>query len=117
MQDKLLGWLEDIRLAADNVIRFAGEHDLLAYLGDDLRRSAIERQLITLGEAMAQFAKDFPAEAATIHEWREAISFRNILVHRYRTLDHVLIYGIIRKKLPALRDQVAAMIADLENPQ
>lgn len=115
MQDKLLGWLEDVRLAADNVIRFAGDLDLPTYLGDDLRRSAIERQPITLGEAMTQFAKDFPAEASSIHEWREAISFRNILVHRYRTLDHVLIYRIIRTKLPALRDQVAAKIAKLEN--
>jgi uncharacterized protein with HEPN domain len=117
MQDKLLGWLEDIRLAADSVIRFVGDLDLPTYLGDDLRRSAIERQLITLGVAMVQFAKDFPAEAATINEWREAISFRNILVHRYRTLDHVLIYRIIRTKLPALRDQVAAKIAKLENLQ
>ena len=116
MQIKLLGWLEDIRLAAADVLRIADGLDQGAYIANDTKRLAIERLLITLGEAMAQFAKDFPAEAATIHEWREAINFRNILVHRYRTLDHVLIYSIIRTKLPGLRDQVAAMIADFEKP-
>ncbi len=117
MQVRMLGWLEDIRLAADDVVRIAAGLDLDGYMANDEKRLAIERQLITLGEAMAQFAKEFPAEAATTHEWREAISFRNILVHRYRTLDHVLIYGIIRTKLPALRDQVAATIAKLEKSE
>lgn len=97
MQVKLLGWLEDIRLAAGDVIRIADGLDQGAYIANDTKRLAIERLLITLGEAMAQLAKDFPAEAETIHEWREAINFRNILVHRYRTLDHVLIYSIIRE--------------------
>lgn len=113
-QIRLLGWLEDIRLAADDVVRYAEGQDQRSYLADDMRRAAIERQLITLGEAMTQLAKEFPNEAAKVDEWREVISFRNILVHRYRTLDHALIYSIIQEKLPQPRNRAAALIAEFE---
>lgn len=114
MQVRLLGWLEDIRLAADDVIRISAALDLDAYIASEMERLAVERLLITLGEAMSQLAKEFPQQTSGIGEWREVINFRNILVHRYRTLDHVLIHGIIRNKLPSLRDQVARMIAEID---
>lgn len=117
MQDRVLGWLEDIRLAADDVLRFSSGLDLKAYLADELKRMAIERQLITMGEAMVQLANEFPEVSARVAEFRQVISFRNILVHRYRTLDHHMTYGIIREKLPGFRDKVASLIDEIENAE
>lgn len=114
MRDRVLGWLEDIRLASDDVLRFSSGLDLKSYLADELKRMAIERQLITMGEAMVQLANEFPDVADRVAEFRQVISFRNILIHRYRTLDHVMIFDIIREKLPGFRDQVSALIAEIE---
>jgi uncharacterized protein with HEPN domain len=115
MQDRVLGWLEDIRPAAEDVLRFSSGLDEKAYLADELKRMAIERQLITMGEAMVQLANEFPEVAERVAEFRQVISFRNILVHRYRTLDHAMIYGVSRDKLPGFRDKVASLIDEIES--
>lgn len=115
MQHKIAAYLEDIRLAADDAMQFAEGVDEREYLANDLVRSAVERQLTIAGEALSQLAKHAPEVAEQIPEWRQIISFRNILIHGYRVLDHALIYRIIRNKLPTLRVAVAKLIHDIEN--
>lgn len=66
MKDRVLGWLEDIRLAADDVIRLTGGRDPQAYLADIDKRLAIERQLITLGEAMVQLGNGRRSRSVTL---------------------------------------------------
>jgi uncharacterized protein with HEPN domain len=116
MQIEELAYLEDIRLAALDVIAFAAEIDAEAYFSDKLRKSAIERRLISIGEALSQLAKEFPETAQKIPDWRSIISLRNIIVHGYRVVDDDRVFIIVKDKVPPLLDCVAELILSSERP-
>jgi uncharacterized protein with HEPN domain len=46
-------------------------------------RSAVERQLAKIGEALSQFASVDRGLAARIPESRKVVAFRNLLIHGY----------------------------------
>lgn len=114
MRHDALAYLEDIRIAADDAIRFSAGVDEETYLRNDMVRAAVERVLMIAGEAMNELAKKFPETAARIPDWRGVIGFGHVLVHGYRKRDDKKIYAILQTRLPALRDRVAFMIDELE---
>ena len=59
-------YLHDIQLAADRIGRFCGGKTFAQYLGDEILRSAVERQLGIIGEALSRLAKEDPDVAAAI---------------------------------------------------
>ena len=59
-------YLHDIQLAADRIGRFCGGRTFAQCLGDEILRSAVERQLGIIGEALSRLAKEDPDAAAAI---------------------------------------------------
>ena len=52
MQPEVLKYLYDIREAGELIARFVGNRTLDDYMGDPMLRSAVERQLINVGEGL-----------------------------------------------------------------
>ncbi|NLV26904.1 MAG: DUF86 domain-containing protein [Methanomicrobiales archaeon] len=65
-----------------------------------MRKSAVERQFILIGEALNQMLIHFPQEKEHYPYAPRIIAFRNRLTHAYRTLSDDIIWGIIKKSLP-----------------
>ena len=95
-------YLFDIQQAVDRITRFCEGKKFEDYRGDDLLRSAVERQFEIMGEALSQLAKDDPAVAEQITDYRKIIAFRNILIHAYATVDDRIVWGVVEGDLPAL---------------
>jgi len=74
-------------------------------------RAAVEREFEIIGEALARLAKQDEGLASRIGEHRRIIAFRNILIHGYADVDDRLVWDIVETKLPALRREVAALLA------
>ena len=67
------------------------------------------RNLEVIGEA----AKTVPEAIRLQHpevDWKKIIGLRNILIHQYFGVDAELIWDIIQNKLPALEEQIRAMM-------
>lgn len=75
-------------MAAEAAQRFARDRTFEDFAADDLLRSAIERQLQIIGEALSQLSRVEPVTAERIPRLRQIIAFRNILVHGYASIDH-----------------------------
>jgi uncharacterized protein with HEPN domain len=73
-------------------------------------RSAVERQLETVGEALAQLARIDSATASQISEYQRIIAFRNILIHAYAEIDHRIVWNVLKLKLPVVRRQAKALL-------
>jgi uncharacterized protein with HEPN domain len=84
-----------------------------AYSESEVVRSAVERKFEIIGEALAQLAKREPKIANRIPNFREIISFRNILIHGYAAIDDDRVYRITQGSLRRLRDAVVAIQAEL----
>lgn len=80
------------------------------YKKDRVFRSAIERELQIIGEAMLQLKTTSPVTAAGFTEHERIIGFRHVLVHGYHELDPDIVWSVIKDKLPILRAELEAVL-------
>ncbi len=99
-------YLWDILEAAALLDEFIGDKTLEEYVEDTFLRSAVERQLQIVGEALAQLSRRDPDTAKLIPELPRVVALRTILVHRYADIDNELVWGILKTSLPILRDRL-----------
>ena len=111
MRLKSKKYLYDVARAAGLALEFVRGKSFGEYAADALLRSAVERQLEIVGEALAQLAKSDPGTAAQISEHRRIIAFRNILIHGYADIDHRIVWGVLEGKLPAARREAERLLA------
>ncbi len=102
--------LWDALQAAEKFGRFCDGHDFDDYRADEMLRSAIERQFEILGEALGQPRKVDPTLAAGIPDLHRAVALRNVLIHAYAEVDDAIVWGVVEKQLPALREQLRQLL-------
>lgn len=103
-------YLWDARRAAERVARFTAGRGFDEYLADELLRSAVERQLGIVGEALAALRRVDPALAAAVPELPRIVAFRNILVHGYASVDDRLVWGVVERDLAGLRRNLERLL-------
>jgi uncharacterized protein with HEPN domain len=103
-------YLWDARDSADAIAEFVTGRTLNDYLADRLLRSAVERQFEIVGEALRQLEKTAPSLARQIPDLAHAITFRNILIHGYTTIDDRTVWRTIKESLPGLRKSLSALL-------
>jgi uncharacterized protein with HEPN domain len=108
--------LEHARHAARLIEEYVTGQSLADYGANSMLHSAVERQFMTIGEALSRLEKLDAALAARITNYRQIIGFRNVLVHGYDAIDDHIVWRVIEKDLPALRRQIEDLLADAGPP-
>ena len=96
---------------AERVARFTLGKSFADYQADEFLRSAVERQLEIIGEALNQLRRIDTLTAAAIPELSRIVGFRNVLVHGYATVDNRIVWGIIEVNLGPLRKSLESVLA------
>ena len=112
MQLETLGILLDVRDAARFVVTVVANTSEEAFLSDRLRRDAIERNLITIGEAINRLRRRDPATAARISNVEEIIGMRNVLIHQYHEIDNAVVWRAVQANVPVLLDEVERLVEE-----
>jgi uncharacterized protein with HEPN domain len=105
-------YLFDIAQAADLEMKFIAGKSFADYGSDVMLRSAIERQMEIVGEAMAQLARIDAETASRISEYRRIVAFRNILIHGYAEIDHRIVWDVLESKPPVVCLEAKTLLAD-----
>ena len=105
-------YVYDIQQAANLLDEFTTDKSFADYEADAMLRAAVERQFEIVGEAMAQLARLDEDLAMRFSEHRRIIAFRNILIHGYAQVDDGVVWDIVQTRLPLLRREVAALLAE-----
>jgi uncharacterized protein with HEPN domain len=103
-------YLYDMMEASGLVLEFSAGRTVGDYVRDRLFRSAVERQLQIIGEALVQLNKLAPEIARRISEYERIIGFRHVLVHGYDSLNHELAWYVVEHKLRGLHEEVRALL-------
>ena len=101
-------YLYDMLRACETLAQFLEGKQFADYDSDLLLRSAVERQLMIVGEAMSQATRTDEELAGQIQDAREIINLRNVIVHGYTVIENETIWGILQADVPKLRDQPTA---------
>ena len=107
-------YLWDMIEAARAIQTFVTGKNFSDYSRDDMLRSAVERQLEIIGEALSQGTRRFPDLAHQISHCTEIISFRNRLIHGYRAIDDDAVWAIVHDDLPVLRREAEQLLKEAE---
>src|SRR5437016_2051722 len=83
MQPDVEERLRDIVEAGESIRRMTAGVSFDEYKRAEIRRFAVERQLITVGEALSVALQIDPTLRDRITEARNIVDFRNMLVHGY----------------------------------
>lgn len=109
MQRKVLKYLHDIQESINSIYDYLGDkRDFNDYRSNKLLRRGIERELEIIGEATNLILKF--DENIDISNSRRIVDLRNWVIHGYDKVDDVIIWGIISRDLPQLREQVDKLI-------
>jgi uncharacterized protein with HEPN domain len=102
--------LEDVRVAAEFILRVTRGKTLADYRANELLRPAVERHFEIIGEALNRLSKRDPQAAAQIPDHPQIIAFRNVLIHGYDVIDDRRVWDAIEHSLPSLHRQVRTML-------
>jgi uncharacterized protein with HEPN domain len=116
MPPEIAKYLHDILTACRLLGDFTRGKSFSDYQSDDLLRAAVEREFITIGEALMQAEKQNPDAVQTITNLRQIVGFRNVLVHGYSAILHATVWGVVENDLPRLKQEVADLLAKAGPP-
>ncbi len=115
MQREIRAYLLDIIEACDAIVSATHNLDLDAYRGNRLIRSSVEREFITIGEAIGAISRLRPELFDQISQARRIVDFRNQLTHGYATVNDTIVWGIAIRDVPALRQECEGLMAEMES--
>ena len=109
MQREILKYLLDIKESIDSIYDYLGDkRDFNDYKANKLLRRGVERELEIIGEATNRILRiDSNIE---ISDSRRIVDLRNWVIHGYDRVDDIIIWGIISKDIPKLKEQVDKLI-------
>jgi len=103
-------YLRHILVEAEYLVDRSAGLSADAFVADETLRRAFVRSLEIIGEATKKIPDDFRARYPSV-QWRAMAGMRDRLVHDYFGVDFELVWDVVRNRIPALRSQVAAILA------
>lgn len=106
-------YLWDMQHACLAITSFVRDIGFERYATDLLLRSAVERQLQNIGEALSQLSRLDPVLASRVPRHRQLIGFRNVLVHGYSGLNDAEVWRTLQQHLPELHRAITALQTEI----
>jgi len=104
--------LYDVKEACQIIADFIEGSTLANYSANLMLKSAVERQFITIGEALNRAIRQKPELREVITDTRKIIDFRNFLTHSYFSISDKTVWEVVHLKLPTLLQEVTALLED-----
>ena len=109
MNKKIKVWLEDILKSIDEIFEFLPEQkNFSAYRDNLLIKKAVERNLEIIGEAVNRILKE--DDTLPLKNARRIIDTRNRIIHGYEKISDEVIWAIVTRELPYLREEVRRLL-------
>ena len=105
-------YLYDMLSSCQFLIEFTGGKTIDDYINDRAFRSALERELQIIGEAMMQLEDITPDITEKIPEYRNIIGFRHVLVHGYDSLNPATVWNVVETKLKGLEEKLQQLLSE-----
>ena len=100
MDEKLLKWLYDVKLAIVEIESFFQDRPMnfTEYQNNPILKRAIERNLEIIGKAINRILRENPNIA--ISGSKSIVGLRNHIIHSYDNISDEYIWSVIAKHLP-----------------
>lgn len=108
-RDKIV--LQKIVSNIDLATEFLGETSQENFLKNELLQHATAMVSIKIGELIKVLTADF-REANNHIDWKKAAGFRDVVAHRYESLEMEIVYQTIKESYPKMKAQIEKILED-----
>ena len=98
--------LDDICEALDRIEQYISGMSFDVFSKDRKSVDAVVRNLEIIGEASNRLPADFKNSHSQI-EWHKVVGLRHRIVHEYFGIDLQIVWQILQKDLPSLRQAIS----------
>lgn len=106
MDNKVNSWLEDILRSIEEIFEFLPEkRDFIEFQKDLKTKKAVERNIEIIGEAVNRIM-NYKNAKIEIQNARQIVGTRNRIAHEYNNISDEVIWTIIVRELPKLKDEI-----------
>ncbi|MBZ4651606.1 MAG: hypothetical protein JG761_406 [Proteiniphilum sp.] len=110
MDNRINAWLEDILRSIDEIFDFLPEkRDFFEFQKDLKTKRAVERDIEIISEAVNRIT-NYKNANIEIQNARQIIGTRNRIAHEYDNISDEVIWTIIVRELPKLKDEISNLI-------
>jgi uncharacterized protein with HEPN domain len=110
MRLRTAGILYDIHLAAQYILEDTEGETYERFLANRMKRQAVERNLLIIGEAVNRLKRHDPEVAARLSGMPQIVGMRNILAHVYESVDYETVWRTIQVSIPMLLDEAESLL-------
>lgn len=114
MDENILKYLEDVRLACEDVEQFFANYPnrFDVFSNDRLMIRAVERSVEIMGEAINRILKREPDFC--LPNARAIVQTRNRVIHSYEKVENEFLWGLVVRHIPELKKDVERILAEYE---
>ena len=114
MDENILKYLEDVRMACEDVEQFFANYPnrIDVFSNDRLMIRAVERSVEIMGEAINRILKREPD--FSLPNARAIVQTRNRVIHSYEKVENEFLWGLVKRHIPELKKDVEKIIKGYE---
>ena len=101
--------LDDICEAIDRIEQYISGMSFDMFSKDRKSVDAVVRNLEIIGEASNRLPTDFKDNHSQI-QWHKVVGLRHRIVHEYFGIDLQIVWQILQKDLPSLREAISQIL-------
>ena len=105
--------LQHILDAIDEIEKYLLDVDLKVFLVNSMMRFACIKQMEIIGEASNHVSTELKTSDPDI-EWAQIVGMRNVLAHEYFGIDTSVVWDIIKKDIPILKEKILHILNDID---
>ena len=91
------------------ILEFLGEKTLEDFLNDELLKRAVGMTAINIGELTKHLSFEMRKNYSDV-AWSSAAKFRDVVAHKYETLNMTTVYDTVTKDFPELKKQIEKIL-------
>lgn len=115
MDENILKYLEDVRMACEDVDLFFTNYPnrFDVFSNDRLMIRAVERSVEIMGEAINRILKRDPD--FRLPNARAIVQTRNRVIHSYEKVETEFLWGLVKRHIPELKKDVERILVEYES--
>ena len=106
-RDKII--LQKICSEIGLALKFIGDKKLEEFLADELLKHAVGMAAINIGELTKNLSAELRQNYPEV-SWKKATGFRDVVAHKYETLNMSDVYKTVTEDFPELKSQIKKIL-------